>query len=214
MPNHHQLATFCRDAYQQKTFESAGVQVTHHRGTPENSYDLFVITGTDLLEAEHFFSRRGWVDVLRDLAIWPHNGGHFGFVNGWERIQSYVLRNMRPGVPVTLIGHSMGGAIAIAGHASLLELSGDIMPSIQCVTFGAPRALILDQLPLYMSLQMKWSSTHYAHVSDPVPGFLKWSRYDHISQTFLGGDKRAPWYKRDFSTHNIERYMSAVPQFK
>lgn len=206
MPTHHQLATLCRDSYQSHTFESAEVQVTHHRGTA----DIFVITGTDLLEAEHFFSRRGWVDVLRDLAIWSHNGGHFGFVNGWERIHSYISRNMREGVPTILTGHSLGGAIATVGHASLLELRNDSVPSVTCITFGSPRALIVDQLPRVIVGDMKLSSKHYAHVSDPVPGFLSWSCYDHISQTFLGGEKRNSYFKRDFTTHNIETYMSAL----
>lgn len=95
----------------------------------------FVITvpGTDPARLE---------DWLTDLDAIPDHDRvlgicHYGFLLRARALLPLILRDMDPREPLTLAGHSMGGAVAVLLAADLLALG---RPVSTVVTFGAPRA--------------------------------------------------------------------------
>jgi len=97
-------------------------------------------------------------DILRDLRAVPWSDPllgfcHSGFLKGargvWPMIREVA---MRPGLPVVVTGHSLGGALA-AITAGFMVVEGKQPAGL--VTFGAPRpgfrrlATILDGVPTW-----------------------------------------------------------------
>lgn len=205
--DHYQLAELCIHSVDHVTKSRHEVEF-FHRETPD--FHLFAIRGTEI---EKFFLGRGWVDVLRDLAIWSKKKGciigHAGFVQGWDTIAPFVheLIAVAPEKPVKITGHSMGGAIAVIG-AYDLQRSGFKLSEL--VTFGAPRAIAWKGCVFDHIYEVMNKATQYQHVADPIPGRLLLSRYEHLYTVFVGGSKRLSWWKRRLESHPMQYYLRMV----
>lgn len=201
--NHQTLAQYCIDSYRERTFVSRDVEVLY-LDLPH--CHVFAIRGT---EADKFISGRGWKDVIRDLAIWPRDigatFGHAGFVAGWDSIVEEVLEIAQKQLkPVVLTGHSLGGAIALVGTYELIRHG----QAVECVTFGAPRALVpAGMVPVILGA-MLGCATQYEHYRDPVPALLGWTDYKHINSVITGSFYRAPWFMRRKKFHSILGYRN------
>lgn len=85
-------------------------------------------------------------DVLADFRIWPSRGAlgwhHLGFLTYlhslWHRMVWDMAAFARDGQRVHVVGHSMGGAMAVSAVAHLLEAG---KPPACLATFGAPRCV-------------------------------------------------------------------------
>lgn len=202
-----QLADLCVQSYTDKTHESKDVEFLH---VESDDCHTFAIRGT---EAQNFFDARGWIDVIRDLRVLPNQLGetyaHSGFSKGWEAIAP-IIKKIHDDNPkqIVLCGHSMGGIIALCGGYSLVCKG---LPVAKVVTFGAPRGIIPEPIDLhgYMS-RLKQISKQYEIVTDKVPGFMKWTRYKHISTVFLEGDRRNSWLTRNYKDHWMGNYLRAL----
>jgi len=109
-----------------------------------------------------------WADWARDLDAVPMDGGplglcHKGFLTGAQAALQHILDSRPVGVQVGLVGHSLGGALAIC-TAGLLKSRG-ILPQF-CITFGAPAVSIGDSLS---KLIEHIPGPRYHNGDDPVP---------------------------------------------
>ena len=211
--NHKLLADLCAASYKDYTFKEGDVEVLHEE---TKTHHVYAIRGTEMSD---FFSGRGWMDVIRDIAIWPKSikgtYGHAGFVHGWHEIEDRVIRDYyyrkqgSPKVkPMILTGHSLGGAIAVVG-AYKLKLEHAV-PLDECVTFGAPPAIDFDEVEKDRQVAERVESitTQYVHVSDHVPNTLWYTRYDHVMPVLVGGKFRRPFFMRN--KHGIEHYQDVM----
>ena len=191
---HKDLARTCRAAYKASTFKTNGVE-------------FFVITRKDKCIIAIRGTEPNLIDIIRNLAWWPKSlgatDGHAGYVHGWNKISKAVedvINLSMIKVPVTLTGHSMGGAIAVIGAMDLLEKGIAVK---EVVTFGSPK-VIEESDP-----QIEAITTQYAHYRDPVPSWLGFA-YEHVNRVYLGDDESSPWYKKWFKYHRISEYIKVL----
>lgn len=210
--NHKLLADLCAASYEGHTFKKGDVEVLHHE--TEQAH-IYAIRGTEFSD---FFSGRGWMDVIRDIAFWPKSTGntygHAGFVHGWHEIEKklithYHKQNLKGAIkPMVLTGHSMGGAIALAGgYKTMLEHD---IPMKEIVTFGAPPCLDPDYIEPGMTVSIEAVTKQYQHVSDPIPETFWYTSYDHVHPALVGGKFIRPFFMRRMSKHAIEVYQDVM----
>lgn len=205
--NHQRLAQICQLAKEQKTDSDKEVEFLY---IEEEDCQIIAIRAT---EADAFFSGRGYIDVIRDLAIWPQKYGkiygHFGFIAGWDAISDEVAELLKGKThkPIYLTGHSLGGAIAMVGAYALLQGDYNLQGA---VTFGAPRTLNLDGYNYQHQILLDIKTTQYQHARDPVPGFMKWTNYHHVDTTLLDGRRRKGWFSRRWRFHDLDLYERLV----
>lgn len=97
--------------------------------------DIVVIRGTELDSLK---------DILVDLNFIPEYNsvlgiGHRGFINSAVSLVPSLEKELNKDSPITLIGHSLGGALVLL-CAALLRSRGFTIKEV--VTFGAPRTLL------------------------------------------------------------------------
>lgn len=197
--NHKQLAELCELSYHKSDFETPEGISFIRKETDQNH--VIAIRGTEI----------SFLDLLRNLAIWPRSLGgidsHAGYAAGWQSIQDAVEMLCSPiklgannTKPVILTGHSAGGAIALIGAGEYIRKG---KPISACVTFGAPKASD-NESPILESI-----TTQYIHARDPVPSWLSHTEYRHINETYIGGEKSSPWWKKRIiinGFHGIDLY--------
>lgn len=132
-------------------------------------------------EVDKFLSGGGWVDLIRDLRAFPWfdrrvGWSHAGFLKGArlvvERQLQYKLDRTKP---VTLTGHSLGGALAM-NAAALLKSKGFIVTDV--TTFGAPRTFMRGT-----ARNFRIPTTNYSNPGDPVPDMpFRWWGYRHVNE--------------------------------
>jgi hypothetical protein len=156
------------------------------------------------------------VSGTRDYADWLINVSfianddscHRGFLDRTYRLlpECLELLNRDQTTPITLTGHSLGGAVAVLLAAKLKFLG---YPITGCVTFGQPMVGDYKFAGIWRSLNI--ATTRYIHGNDPVPqtpglnfGFC------HIpSQLVLLPDTRDTWFDW-IDDHDMELYRAGV----
>jgi len=165
---------------------------------------LIAFRGTEVGHGKSFTEclRDKW-DIVRDVRItpWKVKGipvGQAGFIRGAGAVLNELRAEGLSTKPYVLVGHSMGGAIAIALWAFLEQLRCEVQ---EVVTFGCPKVF-------YKGKTFRSTSnakvTMYRNGNDPV------------TQVFLGthpvrltaiGRKRLLW---DFSDHSMQNYIKEL----
>lgn len=131
--SHSRVVELCQRSYQEKT---GSVGELEYLLVEDEGMNYLVFRGT---EAWPPFPN-AW-DLIRDLRIWPwpirvgdqNLRGHAGFIRGAERAASAVLPDL-PAGPLTVAGHSLGGAVALVA-GMLLAHKREVT---EIVTLGAP----------------------------------------------------------------------------
>lgn len=126
--NNLDLALICQESYEDSTFEERGIEVLIKQ-------NIVCFRGTDEI----------WPDVLTDIRFFPWWTKELGwtpsgFIKVSKRLVNKVTselwhRGVKPS-DVTLVGHSLGGAVALCVGALMAR---DEVPPKKIVTFGAPR---------------------------------------------------------------------------
>ncbi|PHH78706.1 hypothetical protein CDD82_2889 [Ophiocordyceps australis] len=124
---------------------------------------------------------------------------HMGFLQSWRSARSMILPHLMalkakdPAVPIHLIGHSLGGAIACLAAVELKTLLG--WKNVVVTTFGEPRvgnhqlARFIDhvfQLDKVGNAASPWYR-RVTHANDPVP-LLPWDEWgygSHAGEIFI-----------------------------
>lgn len=205
MPTHRELGSYCKISYDQATASTDGVEFLH---VPDDDLTIIITRGTEIKSLW-----RGLVDMLRNVAIWRKDvkevEGHAGFSQGWIAIYDDVLEIIKanPSKPIVIGGHSAGGAMMAIACYHLL-FNGYIVQEL--VTWGAPPALILKDMNPDILARMREITTQYQHARDPVPGYLRWTKYKHINYTFIGGKRRGNYFIRRLRFHGIDSYLDVM----
>lgn len=189
----------------------------HHRSTTvalyrEPDYDVLVWCGTN-----------DWRDFLLDVTAlpWRYNGHwiHAGFRYAHGGIWDKIKKDLRPGVPLLLTGHSLGGALAEITATFLRDWG-----TVHLVTFGKPNVFLKRSAP-----PMPWLTTQVSVVagSDIVtrsPRFLYGpSKTQH--KLYLANNGEVIWnptkryqnadynMRRVFDDHSGALYFERVKQW-
>jgi len=148
-----------------------------------------------------------WEDWFRDLAAWPRRDHprlgpcHDGFLSGAEAILPQLAPVLTPSRPFALTGHSLGGALAIATAALLID--NGLTPA-RLTTFGAPRVgMALG--PLLAPIP----GCRFRHGDDPVPEVPSWPYLNDRPWTTIGRPSPIP-----IDDHMIAGYLAALSVFR
>ena len=133
---------------------------------------------------------------------------HMGFMSSWRVARDVVLpalkaaKEKRPGYPVRLVGHSLGGAVAALAALELKVGLG--WQDVVVTTFGEPRVGnqgLVDYLDeafgLKDSSETKGEELAYrrvTHVGDPVPllPLTEWGFRSHAGEVFISKSDLQP----------------------
>lgn len=146
-----------------------------------------------------------WEDWFRDFAAWPYRivnhpslgFCHEGFIAGAAAILQPLRGILSPSRPFAITGHSLGGALAIATGALLVDCG--LVP-IRLTTFGAPR--------VGMSLTGilgRVDGRRFRHGDDPVPEVPSWPYVNDRAWTRVGEPAVDP-----IDDHLIAGYLAAL----
>ncbi|KAL4875572.1 Alpha/Beta hydrolase protein [Aspergillus karnatakaensis] len=121
---------------------------------------------------------------------------HMGFMNAWRATRTKVLetieavRDQYPGYALTLVGHSLGGAVAaLAGTEMQLRGWNPVV-----TTFGEPRVgnkAFVEYLDKVFQLDSNdardWKFRRLTHVNDPVPlvPLTEWGYEMHGGEIYI-----------------------------
>lgn len=156
-----------------------------------------------------------WHDVLADLSVGLCAGVHRGVRHYWEALEPHIIACLceHPAMPVTLCGHSLGGADAELGAANLY--AGGVTVSA-VVTFGAPRFLARS---VAAHEGREFPITRYVNGADPVPalpplamGYRHSTPSTHLGSGWLPSCLSA-WLRLEGLArryHPISRYVEAL----
>jgi pimeloyl-ACP methyl ester carboxylesterase len=99
---------------------------------------------------------------------------HSGFLSAWNDVQAEVLSGVRdalraqPGARLVVVGHSLGGAVAIIAALHIATADGSKPPSA-VFTFGEPRVGNGVFSFFYEGASRMWPSWRVTHAHDLVP---------------------------------------------
>ena len=144
-----------------------------------------------------------WIRDLRTLPrLFPTIGVcHSGFGSGGIAIAERVLAAVK-GDPrlMTVVGHSLGGAMALIVGARLIRAGHDA----RIVTFGAPRVAFLANLTLPRLTNDALELVEYRRAGDPVPHVPMRPLFRHLTRGIaVGADCGDP-----IGNHAMGRYAA------
>lgn len=187
------LAWLAQQAYTARpTFVSGDVCATLTWGSPKEPVVAFKGTSPDSLG-----------DWLRDLDCIPAHDAdlgwcHAGFLSGAREALEWV-RTASQGCPATVVGHSLGGALAALSGA-LLRCRG--YPVRRLVTFGCPKVGFWGVRKALAGVPM----ARYVHGDDPVPAVPPFFEHHVEASLPLNSDRSvAP-----IGDHSIDLYRKAL----
>ena len=93
---------------------------------------------------------------------------HLGFLNRAKSCRSLIYDKLKSTSDYVLIGHSLGGAIALLVGAMMLTQSQH--PPDEIITFGAPRVGMITYSEAIRSIPIR----QYRFGIDPIPEFPTW----------------------------------------
>ncbi len=146
-----------------------------------------------------------WDDWFRDFAAWPYRIAehprlgmcHEGFLRGAVDILPQLTGVLSAAKPFAITGHSLGGALAIAAAALLVD-SG--LTPARLTTFGAPRVgMALG--PLLAQIE----GCRFRHGDDPVPEVPSWPYLNDRAWAAIGIPAMNP-----IGDHEIAGYVDAL----
>jgi hypothetical protein len=146
-------------------------------------YDLLPRDGEVVL-AMPGTNPRDALDWIRDLdaSPWPFPKVglcHSGFGAGGTALAERALVALKGETRlVTVIGHSLGGAMAVVVAARLIGAGF----RVRIVTFGAPRVAFCLNLALAALLRLAGDFAEYRRAGDPVPHLPMRPFYRHVTR--------------------------------
>lgn len=182
----------------------------------------YLVSGVPLPTGAHIIAFRGTeftklitacgiIDVIRDLTIRkvkdPVVGrAHLGFLKGAQDVCHKKLIPAYPkGMKVWLVGHSMGGSVALCAAPILMDAGWDVQGVI---TFGAPAALSRHSAKNYPNIYVK----QYILRGDPVPMMPpKCLNFAHVNTEVIGP---SCWLPSIIRKHLLKNYIRAIKSAK
>lgn len=141
---------------------------------PRESEVVVVMPGTNPRDA---------LDWIRDFRAWPRRFDtvgicHAGFGSGAEAVFAPVewATRREPRI-LTVIGHSLGGAIALGVGARLIAAGR----RVRIITFGAPRVAFVVNFALRRLALRADELVEYRRAGDPVPTVPPEPSYRHVT---------------------------------
>jgi len=197
---HKDLAALCSYSYKYRTYTIDECEVLLlKRGNTQ----LIIPRGTEAAEVRFIFKEGGWLDILRDIRVFPwydkdFGWGHAGFIKGGREIADFLEDKLSKDVPIILIGHSMGASLSLVVMAKLLAKGFKV---IERVGFAEPKSQLSKRT---------WGvkQTIYRYRSDIVPLMPRYTPYRHnipIVQLSEDVNRKPTW-----DDHAIELYIESL----
>lgn len=211
--NDASLATACRLAYDR--FEDFGIYALGQPG-PGDPPRIVFVGSNDL--ADWLFNLRIFMDRSDVFGMSIHQGYHKLWTRMIPTFNHAFARVYQAGQPITFVGHSLGGALAMCAAVHLRTIRPAITADL--VTFGSPRIFDNDG-----ALDRRSFGRHYVYRFDPVPRlplWRPWHRYgDPVEQVWLNRPltalseivepKGSSWHNLPgIGDHAIEKYEAAL----
>jgi len=178
--------------YAAMSYEEHDCRVGEVECIVDQSEDLQIVAvrGT---EGRALLTGLGLLDVIRNVRVIPWydkrvGWAHSGFLKGAQGIVGKGLFGMLDKrIPIIFVGHSAGGAIALAAASILHAEEFDVQAVI---TFGCPRVLTKGSVEKYK--QKRIQTIQYSNPGDPIPDLPSkwWTRYRHVNEQFTSRQNR------------------------
>jgi alpha-beta hydrolase superfamily lysophospholipase len=142
-----------------------GVRLPLRRWSPESKPQAAVVALHGFNDYSAFFDGPGRFLAARGVISYAYDQRGFGSAPGagiWAGTKTLVddartvtrlVHARHPGVPLYLLGASMGGAVA------MLAISDDLAPSVDGVILSAPAVWARETMPVYMTASL-WLAAH------------------------------------------------------
>ena len=171
------LAHLCKEAYTHATYNINECEVIIRRF---DDVQVVAFRGT---ETGALFAGAGWVDVLRDLHIFPWYDKdcglvHAGFLKGAQSTAEFIAGRLVNDLPVICTGHSLGGALALL-TAAKLQAKGFVIE--KWVGFGSP----MTQLTKRKYTFEQWNYRYCADIVPTMPRYVFHRIFEFIATLSL-----------------------------
>lgn len=147
---------------------------------------------------------------------------HRGFVTAWRAIRHQFLELMETqwlpkGKPITIIGHSYGGAIAILCAEDFWFNFKSERDKLRLVTFGAPRVISWFRFNRVKHRWQTLDTTSYTNNLDIVTGLPPWLfGYRHVVRLTPAGvtRKNVKQWLSMIKNHDIREYSRLIEELE
>jgi hypothetical protein len=173
MLSHAELARLAGAAYRGAWSGVAALDCEYDL-LPRDGEVVAVMPGTNPRDA---------LDWIRDARAWPRRFPvvgicHSGFGSGGTAVAPRARIALKGETRlITVIGHSLGGALALIVGAWLIEAGY----RVRVVTFGAPRVAFCLNQALGRLAWQAGDLVEYRRAGDPVPHLPMWPFYRHLT---------------------------------
>jgi hypothetical protein len=152
--------------------------------------------------AKNFTAIPNVFDLVPDFGL-----VHLGFEQMWRRIRPSVfgaLQNVPADARITLLGHSLGGAMATLGTVDIKRNLN--RPSVDLCTFGSPRAgKVIFRVKFNNLIERCFRVSEVRDIVPHVPSMI--TAWNHVGLNIVVRSK-------DSNAHSLDSYLEGLREFE
>jgi len=203
---HSDLAKLCEDSYKYATLSVNDCEMLVRYPGSDGKACCVAVRGT---ETSNLVSHGGLWDILRNFRVYPwyhkdFGWGPCGFVKGGLLVADQLENVLDKDHPVTLTGHSLGGALSLVAAAILSSRGYNV---VEWVGLGTPYTHFMSKRTF------RFKQTGYIYKNDivatlpPIWGYRNnFNKVSLLLDIFTKGDPT-------WDDHAIELYAACLRRF-